>query len=286
MPRRKPPSRLALAWLALVTLVMLSGCSQEVLHNVAEDEAARIVSVLQQHGITATKALDSAEDNSWRIVVPRSSVGRAFAILAEYKLPRVQERRFQDVFGKRKLVMTPSEERALFLEALQGEISHTLESIDGVIDARVHLVSVHRDITGKVISNSKASVMLEYQPNERGLTPLQPNEVKKLVANAVENLSVDGVEVIQKPASIAAPSIVQPTDFNLVSVGPLVVEESALPALKFIVGIGVLLLGGLGVLVFHQSRQIANLRDELTFARTGVIRQEDLSGESYGAEAV
>lgn len=260
-------------FIGLIALLAL-GCSTDVLHQIPEDRATQIVAVLQQHGIPATKSFDNEESNLWRVSVPRGAAARAFTLLAEYKLPRKEDRRFQDVFGQRKLVVTPTEESALYLEALQGELAHTLEAIDGVIEARVHLVPMRRDLTGRALITPKASVMLEYLATEQGLAPIQNVEIQKLIANAVEELAPESVAVVQKSASIAAPSRAQASDFNLVSIGPLVVEESTLPAFKTLIGAAVLAIGGLGGAAFWQSRMVAELRDELKVARTGLAAIE------------
>ena len=269
------PARRSLLSLVILLLAGLSlGCRQEVLHNLPEDEAARILAVLQHHGINASKTLDNEEENLWAVTVPKQAQARTFSILAEYKLPKSSERRFRDVFGQSKLVMTPMEEKALFLEALQGELSHTLETIDGVIDARVHLVQAMQDLAGRSVAPAKASVFVEYQPTAQGLLPIQNTEVQKLVANSVSDLAPAEVAVVQKPASIAAPGTQRLDDLKLVSVGPLVLEESGLGTLKLAIVTVVLLLAGLGGMIFWQGKLIGDLRMELTAARTDLVSMD------------
>ncbi|MEM9783135.1 MAG: hypothetical protein AAF899_11725 [Pseudomonadota bacterium] len=273
------PNPRLLPLLGLVMLVLLTGCKTDVLHSIEEPEAARILSVLHNHGIEADKALDDPEKNLWRVSVPQKSAGRAFALLNEYKLPASNDRRLRDVFGQNKLVMTPIEEQALFLEALQGEIAHTLEAVDGVIDARVHLVKPQHDLRGRPTTEAKASVVIEYQPTMQGVEPMTNDEIRGLVANAVAELSPDGVTVVQKAASIASPAAnMVPTDVNLVSIGPLVIEESSLTSLKLMIVVTVLLVAGLGMGVFWQSRLIEQLREELKAERTDLVRLDDVDG--------
>jgi len=257
-------------WSVFIGVLFLFGCNSELLHRIPEDQAAEIVTILQQHGIAADTVIDEADENTWTIVVPRDSSNRARSILNEYRLPRAEERRFRDIFGQRKLVMTPMEEKALYLEGQQGEIAHMLKRSDRVVDATVALVPMERDIRGIPTGEAKASVLLRYQPNEQALPPLSESEVKRLVANGVEHLDPDRVTVVMQPTSIPAPTQTGENDYTLVRLGPLVVVESALPALKWMVGVAVLLLGGLGVAVFWQSRLIGALRDELASARTGL----------------
>ena len=72
-------------------------------------------------------------------------VAESLRILSEKSLPRPATRGFEQVFSGDSLIPSATEEKALFLDALQGEIIETLESLDGVISARVHLVLPERD---------------------------------------------------------------------------------------------------------------------------------------------
>jgi type III secretion protein J len=249
-----------LAPLLLVALLAV-GCKTELLHDLPEGDAARMLAVLQQHGIQADKKLVNPDENLWALTVPGSSSARAFAILAEYKLPMKEDRRFRDVFGKSQLVPTPPEQQALFLEALQGEIAHTLRSLPGVISARVHVVQPERDAANRPLSTSKASVLIEFQPSAAGLPPISNGEVRQLVANAVPELGADNVSVVQKPASIAQPSTARGAS-NLVSFGPLVLEEGGLLALKLGISLAIVLLAGLAWTVAWQGRLIGELREK------------------------
>ena len=249
-----------LAGLATLTLA----CRSEVLHDLPESEANRIVAVLQDHGIYADKVLADPETNTWAISVPRDTTSRAWAVLEEYRLPRTQERRFSDVFGKSKLVVTPREEQALFLEALQGELSQTVESIKGVIDARVHLVLPERDLAGEYQDVPKASVVVEYLPNAQGQPPIQRPEVQQVVAHAVEGMAVENVAVILKPATIAAPkSAGGGADLDVVRSAGLVLDRSSVQRFKIYVASALLVLAILGFMLFLEGRTNNRLRRQL-----------------------
>lgn len=264
---RRARHPLALLLPAALLAGALAGCSTDVLHGLPEQQANQIIATLQQHGVSAQKTLDNPETNTWSVGVPSKATARAWTVLAEYKLPKEPDRGFKDVFGKSSLVVTPIEEKAMYVEALQGEIARTLESIDGIIDARVHLVLPERDLAGQLLSTPKASVMLEYQPSANGLLPIQVPEVQQVVAHAVDGLDPASVSVLEKPASIAAPSV-QASKLDLVSVGPLVVEESTLPYLKGGVAVVMAALAVLGFLVFWQGRAVSRLRADLEAARS------------------
>jgi type III secretion protein J len=257
------------ASLAVVLLlaIVVTGCTIDVLHGLPEAEANRVLATLQAHGIGASKRIDNAENGTFAITVAQGASARAWAILDEYKLPKEQKRGFKDVFGESSLVVTPMQEQARYLEALQGELAHTLESIEGVIDARVHLVMPERDLTGQIVGRPKASVVLEYQAGQGGLLPVQNAEVQALVSHSVDGLTPDAVAVVQKPAAISAPTSARAGQFNLVSIGPLVMEQSSLGVFKGVLATVVLTIGVLGFLLFWQGRTVSALRDELLEAR-------------------
>lgn len=260
--RRRRTSARAHALLAgtFLTAVLSLACGAvEVLHGLPEADANRVLATLHSHGIRAQRSLVDAETNTWSVLVPGAGAERAWSLLAEYKLPQPPSRRFKDVFGQRKLVTTPLEERALFIEALQGEISHTLEAVDGVIDARVHLVLPERDLSGQPFGPAKASVVVEYLETRLGGRPLQDAEVRAIVAHAVNDLQEAAVSVVQKPASIATVSST-PRDLQWVSVGPLVVERSSLVYLKASIAATTLLLAACGLLVAWQGQRLQQLR--------------------------
>jgi type III secretion protein J len=255
----------AIHGLLLVTLAtLLLACKAEVLHDLPESEANRILAVLQDHGIYADKVLADPEENTWSIAVPRDATSRAWSVLEEYRLPRANERTFSDVFGKSKLVVTPREEQALFLEALQGELSQTVESIKGVIDARVHLVLPEKDLAGNFQGAPKASVVVEYLPNAQGVPPIQRPEVQQVVAHAVEGMAVENVAVILKPASIAAPtSGAGGGNVDAVRSAGLVLDRASVQRFKIYVASALLVLAILGLMLFLEGRTNNRLRRQL-----------------------
>jgi type III secretion protein J len=252
------------ALLALLAAgVTLAGCKSAVLHGLSEQESNQIVAVLQQQGIMATKEADDSEEGAWKIVVARRDVPKVWSILQQYRLPSSKGRRFRDVFGKSKLVVAPIEEKALFLEALQGELSHTLESITGVVSARVHVAVPESDLSGQTTSEPKASVMLEFHPDASGAAPVREDEIRRLVASGVTDLKPDNVAVVIRPILIQRSQ--QAYDF--VAFGPLVVASPSVATLKILTGIVVLVVVGLGVILYLNGRVMSELRLELQAAQ-------------------
>ena len=241
----------------------LAGCRSAVLHGLSEQETNHIVAVLQEQGIMATKEPDDSEEGTWKIVVARRDVPQVWPVLKQYRLPSSPGRRFRDVFGKSKLVVAPIEEKALFLEALQGELGHTLESITGVVSARVHVAVPESDLSGQTTSKPKASVMLEFHPDASGASPVRDDEVQRLVANGVTDLKPSNVAVVMRPILIQRSQ--QAYDF--VAFGPLVVAAPSVVTLKILTGGVVLVVVLLGVILYLNGRVMSELRFELQAAQ-------------------
>ena len=267
--------RRASAALAITALlaVLAAGCQKPVLSDLEEGKAGQVMSILRRHGIPASKKADNEEANTWRVLVPSEQEGRALDLLNEYNLLSPPERGFREIFSQRSTISTATEETALFLEAKQGELSRSLQIIDRILDARVQISPAERQY-GELVSPAKASVVVVYQPTEEGTWPISEREVQNLIADGVPDLSPERVTVVMKTANIAAPPRLQDGDWNLVSVGGLLVADSSVNLLKVILGAALLLLGTLAGFVYWQSRLIGELRRELTLARTGYMPSE------------
>jgi type III secretion protein J len=243
----------------ILAVALSAACTTPVLHNLPESETNRAIAVLQEQGISAGKEPDNLETGTWKVVVPRGDVVRVFGVLQQYRLPAPANRRFQDVFGKSKLVVAPLEEKALYLEALQGEIAHTLETVTGVVSARVHVALPEQDLSGQNSKPPKASVMLEYHADSSAQSPLREEDVSRLVASAVSDLTPENVSVVMRPIELARSQ--QAYDF--VAFGPVVVSTGSVAVMK-VLSLGVVLVVlFLGASLYWNGRVMNELRFEL-----------------------
>ena len=255
--------RRALLLLVAAAAVAAAGCQTAVLHGLNEQDSNQVIAALQDQGIMASKELDNAEAGTWKVVVPRRDASRVWSVLQDYRLPSARGRRFQDVFGKSKLLTGPLEEKALFLEALQGEIAHTLESVSGVVSARVHVAIPETDLSGQSVSEVKAAVMLEYHADPTGRPPLREDEVRGVVANGVNDLKAENVSVVMKPILLVRPQ----QTYDFVAFGPIVVAAPSVAAFKVLTGGIVAVFLALGASLYWSGRVISELRERLLDAQ-------------------
>ncbi len=211
-PRRaRAASSSALGALALAAL---TGCTVPVAVELDEADANRIVTLLDSTGIAAEKSADRGDDGKYRIEVAQDEAARAVAALTEEGLPLRKTPGLLDTLGASSLVPSPSAEHERLLAGIAGELVRTLEGVDGVLSARVHLAVPRPDplATDAPQAPPSASVLIRY----RGSTsPLPDDDVRRLVAFAVPGLSLERVAVIDA----LSPPLRAPRD--VVRLGPL-----------------------------------------------------------------
>jgi type III secretion protein J len=166
-----------------------------------EHEAQEIIVLLKENGIEATRQLMAGDSEVplWTVSVRGGDQEHflAMRILQEHGLPREKVKGLEDVFAKSGLIPTAGEEKARLIVGLSGEISKTLKSVSGVVDARVHVVLPENSplVDKSQWSPTTTSVLLKYQGNQ---TPLREDEIRNLVARGIEGLQPENVAVVFK----------------------------------------------------------------------------------------
>ncbi len=184
-------------WAALLLLGAIGCGRDEILHGLDEGQANQAVVVLSEAGIAAATHRDEGTESAWRVEVPRGDILAAQRLLADHGIPRKAQPGFGEVFGKGSIVPTPSEERALYLHALSGELARTIEAIDGVLEARVHLALPPTD-PGRTEPTApvRGAVLVKAAPGAHArVLPLAAG-IQSLVAGAVAGLDAAAVSVV------------------------------------------------------------------------------------------
>jgi len=192
---------------ALPLALMLSACSgEEILHGLDEPQANEVLVALDEGGLRATKARDDAAEGAWTVSVPAREAARAHRLLAERALPRARPAGFGDVFGKGSMVPTPIEEHARYLQALAGELARSVESIDGVVEARVHLGLPQDDpLRPGERRAPRGAVLVKCRPSACGSVRALEGGIRALVAGSADGLDAAAVSVVFAPGTEARP---------------------------------------------------------------------------------
>ncbi|MCA9670112.1 MAG: secretion protein [Myxococcales bacterium] len=253
-------------YLALALLVLaLGGCRAEIVHDLDEPQANQILDVLNRRAIGARKSrVTRGSAATYTVSVARGDAPRAWRVLREHNLPRPKTKGVGELFGNVGLVPTATQERALMHQALAGELSRTLQRVDGVRDARVHVVLPEKKPFASGDSKApepRASVLLKVGKH----APLTAGEVKRLVAGAVDGLDEKRVSVVivKAPAAAGGKQHEAP---RLASVGPFdVAPGSRGPLLATLIAL-LVLLGAMVVLALLALRRARRARDEAASA--------------------
>lgn len=184
---------------SLLGALALAGCSVNLQHDLAEDDANDIYVLLTKNGISATKEKDEGgNEPRYIIAVPKQDVAAAAQLLREHSLPRPKADGL-GIFKKSKgMIPTQTEERAMFIEALAGEVSNALNRVPGVLEARTIVVIPEvNDLTQPEKKPlPSASVLLKYRPVADDRPPLTDDQVKSFVATAVPEMRREQVTVL------------------------------------------------------------------------------------------
>jgi type III secretion protein J len=215
---------------------LLVGCAVPVAAGLDEPDANRVVVALDRAKIDAAKEADPGGEGKFRVNVARDDIARALSALQSEGLPRARPRGVLDTMDRGALVPSQAQEQAQLLAGLAGDLERTLEDVDGVLSARVHLnVPVKDPLRDVSTGKATASVLLEY----RGTTPpLRNEEVQRLVAGGVGGLQPGDVALVTL-SRVAPP---RAAESELVHVGPLAVARGSLRPLQMALGALVVLL--------------------------------------------
>jgi type III secretion protein J len=179
------------AMLGLALVSVLTACQTEIYSRVTEREANDMLAVLLASGIDAEKQV--VDEKSWRVTVPDEKVAAALEQLRLNGLPQEKYLSIGEVFKKEGLVSTPSEERIRYIYAVSQELSNTLMQIDGVVSARVHVVSPANDPLSPNLKPSSAAVFIKHRA-DADLQSMAP-AVKNLVMRGIEGLTYENISL-------------------------------------------------------------------------------------------
>jgi type III secretion protein J len=237
------------------------GCAVPVAGNLDDREANRVFVALDRANIDATKEADPSAEGKWRIDVTRDDVPRALAALREEQLPRSEPASVLDALTKGSLVPSEATERAALVAGTAGDLERSLEGIEGILRARVHLSvppsSSRLELTGPSPSRGSASVLIEH----RGATPpLSADSVARLVAGGVAGLIPADVSVVMLARDVPSAS----GAIGMGHVGPIAVARTSLRVLQaaLVALIAVVAVLAASTLIFYS--RWARMRAELT----------------------
>ncbi len=172
----------------LFVVVLLAGCMgdfQALYSHLDERQANEVSATLLRANIDADKH-QADRSTDWIVSVSKRDIPTAMAVLEAAGLPRSSHPSMGDIFKKEGFVASPTEDKARYLYALSEELSDTLQKIDGVVSARVHVALPDRDLIGSKSDSASASVVILTSPGAH--VQERETDIKAIVKDAVEGL--------------------------------------------------------------------------------------------------
>lgn len=133
--------------------------------------------------------------------VPVGMTGKARLMLAQKGLPSSTNAGYELFDNVGSLGLTSFMQEVTRVRALEGEIARTIQTIDGISSARVHIVMADRGSFRQQEQKPTASVMIRasQQTGRQAAT-----SIRHLVAAAVPGLSVDDVTILDSAGQLLA----------------------------------------------------------------------------------
>jgi flagellar M-ring protein FliF len=158
-------------------------------HELVPEEAAEITEKINEQGIAY-----ELRNGGTSIYVPKETVYQLRLDLAKDGLPAGEQGGYK-IFENEKIGVSPFVQSVNLKRALQEELAKSIQMIDGVEHARVHIVRSEQTLFTSEAGKTTASVVLRLRPGYR-LSALNIVAVTHLVSGSVEGLTSENVTVI------------------------------------------------------------------------------------------
>jgi type III secretion protein J len=226
----------------VLSCLMLLGCRQpSLLEGLGQQQANEVISVLQRNNIAATK-VDNGKVG-YSVSIAQADFAAAVDLLTLYSLPSKPRVEIAEMFPADSLVSSPRAEKARLYSALEQRLEQSLNTLVGVVSARVHVsYDLESGEGGRKAMPPHVSALVIH---ERDSEPqLLISDIKRFLKNSFADLDYERVSVVLSKRSMiqhAAPSLQpSPRDFNW-SYG--------------VVALGVLVASLIGGLLYRQMKR-------------------------------
>ncbi|MCC6644816.1 MAG: hypothetical protein IT374_04495 [Polyangiaceae bacterium] len=189
----------------LAALPLISGCAVSIADDLPDDDARRLVTLLERDGVTVAR--EAAAAGRSRVLVARADTARAFEVAARERPP-----------PQGALIPTEREVHAGMERERARAVERALLALPGVRRATVTLALPLRDpLSSAPPEPARAVAIVEGQPTQQS--------VRDVVVAAVHGLAPALVEVRLSPAPPSRPApplaLVGPFLVSAPSAGPL-----------------------------------------------------------------
>ena len=186
------------ALIAIMVGVILWGRQPEyrVLYsNLSDRDGGLVIAALTQMNTPYRFA-----EGGGAVLVPAATVHEARLRLASLGLPKGSVVGFE-LMENQKLGVTQFQEQVKFQRALEGELTRSIQALDAVQSARVHLAIPKQTVFLREQQKPSASVLVNLYPG-RVLDRSQVIGIRHLVSSSVADLPLNSVTVLDQNGNL------------------------------------------------------------------------------------
>lgn len=168
---------------------------QQLFGDLESSDAAAIVEQLETDGVPY-----ELTDGGTTVMVPSDRVYDERIKLSSAGLPSDGSGGYE-LLDEQDLSMSSFQERTSYKRAIEGELSSTIEAIDGVTTAVVHVAMPEETVFSDEQEATKASVLVDNQPGVT-MSSSQVQAVVSMVSSSVEGLEPENVTVTDSQGGV------------------------------------------------------------------------------------
>ncbi len=180
----------ALAWSALATPPQ-----KTLFSGLPDTDKAAVTSAL-----TAANITSHIDDSTGSLTVADEDYSRARMLLAGQGLPKAAPGGYA-ILDQLPMGVSRAVEGERLRQARETELARSIEEIDAVAEARVHLAMPEASVFVRDNAQPSASVILKLQGG-RSLSDAQVSSIVNLVASSVPGMKPDGVTIVDQMGAL------------------------------------------------------------------------------------
>jgi flagellar M-ring protein FliF len=255
--------------------------------GLAPEDSAALADQLGKDGIAY-----EVRGGGSQIAVPATKVAEARIKLAQAGLPRGGGIGLE-IFDKTNFGATDFVQNVNFRRGLEGELSRSINTLEGVRSSRVHIVMPKEALFKEDQNQATASVLLQLKPNAH-LNNDQVRGITNLVTNSIEGMHAGGVTIMDETGHVLYDGAIQDSPFGGGSSTQLETQRQYEVALQRdlettltkIVGVGRSAVTVRARLNFDNVKTTADQYAPVTSPRSSVTSTETFSGNGLNVGQV
>ncbi len=177
--------------LVLTILIGLlgAGCKETLYGDLGEQEANEMLAILLDNCISAKKI--PGKKGRVILTVDSSQINHAINALRRNGYPK--EAKNEGLMEDGSMISSPTQEKMRQIMLLSQELSHTLKKLDGVVDARAHIVLAEDDKLGRPVVPASVGIFIKHVSGMN--MKRYVSKIKAVVQHGVPGVDIDNISV-------------------------------------------------------------------------------------------